>query len=141
MREQRFTLVLAVAVGVMSSCVGGVTLAQEQADFLTGTYATANGCKMQKKLAAGTPRSIETVPDTLDAKGFHGWEGDCAFTKVWVHKPGEVWSALMFCAEGNTSGPQIYSFAKDPETGSFDVSSISQTDPEVFQSCDVKKEK
>ncbi len=131
------------AVVVLSSVTvtTSLALAQGKADFLMGTFASTQGCAMHNKLKTGTPRSIETVPDTLDADGFHGWEGACEFTKVWEHETGSVWQALMYCSEGNTAGPQIFSFVRDPETGTFDVSSIGQQEPETFQSCDEKKDK
>ncbi|MGH1418608.1 MAG: hypothetical protein ACRBCJ_07105 [Hyphomicrobiaceae bacterium] len=126
---------------VFMTAHASIALAQVKADFLVGTFASAKGCKMYNKLQAGTPRSIETVPDTLDADGFHGWEGACEFTKVWQHQPGMIWQALMYCSEGNTAGPQMFSFARDPETGTFDVSSIGQQEPETFHLCDKKKDK
>jgi len=112
--------------------------AKETASFIEGTYATVKGCKMLEKLADGTPRTISTVPDTLDKNGFHGWEGGCEFTKIFEHMPGKVWTGLMYCVEGNAINAPNMVFLRDEDDNSFEVLQAGNDSPEVFHRCDVK---
>ncbi|MDX2257611.1 MAG: hypothetical protein NW205_01715 [Hyphomicrobiaceae bacterium] len=108
--------------------------AAERAEFLKGTYATADGCRKLQKLAAGTPRSVETVPETLDAEGFHGWEGGCRFTRIFEHEAGKVWIGLMFCVEGASLTPQTYAFVKG-DGDSFEVAGSEDDEPDLYLPC------
>ncbi len=115
-----------------------VAFAKEKASFIKGTYATQEGCKMLGKLAAGTPRALTTVPDTLDEDGFHSWEGSCEFTKVFEHQPGAIWTGLMYCVEGNTINVPTLVFLLNEEDQSFEVVPAGSDAPEVWHRCNVK---
>ncbi len=128
-----------ILIAMLVLCASSLSVfAKETATFIEGTYATAEGCSMLKKLANGTARTISTVPDTLDKNGFHGWEGGCEFTKVFEHMPGKVWTGLMYCVEGaKVSAPNIV-FVRDEDDNSFEVLQAGEDSPEVFRRCDVK---
>lgn len=107
----------------------------ERADFIKGTYAAGDGCKMLEKLATGTPRGLTTVPEVLTADGFKGWEGSCEFTKIFPHDRGKSWVAIMLCSEGMTLAPTTTVFFKDPDRDSFDVATTGQDEPQVYERC------
>jgi hypothetical protein len=113
--------------------------AKERAAFLTGQYATAPDCAKQRKIEAGMPKNVENAPELLDADGFHGWESDCEFTKVFEHEPGKSWIGLMMCASGASMTPNVYLFMKSETDDTFDVSDQSQDMPETYVRCDAGK--
>lgn len=118
----------------------GPAAAKEKARFIDGTYATEDGCRKLKAIAAGTPRNVETVPDVLDEDGFKGWEGVCEFTQVLEHEAGRVWVGLMVCSEGMTIVPQTYVFIRG-EDKSLEVAASGQDAPEIYKRCDAGKGK
>jgi hypothetical protein len=73
---------------------------RQKATFIAGTWATEEGCGKLAKIAAGTPRSVETVPETLTQDGYATWEGGCTFTDIQETAPGRKWSIKTACAEG-----------------------------------------
>ncbi|MBX9862032.1 MAG: hypothetical protein K2Y42_04705 [Hyphomicrobium sp.] len=113
----------------------------ERATFLTGQYATAEQCAKLRKIEDGTPRNVGTAPELLDDTGFHGWEHDCAFTKVFEHKPGKSWAAMMICSDGMSMKPELFAFFKEGDEDSFEVSGTNDEQPEVYARCDAKKGK
>ena len=71
----RRLVVAALSVGACASAEAGAS-----AYFLgTSVYATEEGCVKLKALAAGGPKNVGTVPETLTSQGFKSWEGGCAF--------------------------------------------------------------
>ena len=71
----RRLVVAALSVGACASAEAGAS-----AYFLgTSVYATDEGCVKLKALAAGEPKNVGTVPETLTSQGFKSWEGGCAF--------------------------------------------------------------
>lgn len=119
---------------------GSAAAAKEKATFLAGQYATADQCVKLRKIEAGGPKNVGTVPELLDADGFKGWEGGCAFTKVFEHEPGRSWLALMICTDGNATTPETYVFTKNEGEDSFEVDrSDSDDGPATYMRCDAKK--
>ncbi len=73
-----------------------------EATFLgTSTYATPADCKKVAKLAAGAPRNLNSVPETLTAKGYQGWEGGCSIEKFVPKGAGKSWTVSLLCSEGS----------------------------------------
>jgi hypothetical protein len=66
--------------------------------FLTGVWATEEGCKKQAAIDAGGPKGVETTPEVLTADGYKGWEGGCTFTSVKENGPGK-WTVGTDCHE------------------------------------------
>jgi hypothetical protein len=99
----RFTLCAMVML------LPSVASAETQARFLGGnTYvASAKSCAMLKKLATGTPRNLGSVPQTLDAKGYHSWEGGCTIAKITPRLPGISWTVNLVCSEGATENQKV----------------------------------
>ncbi|WP_439543038.1 hypothetical protein [Hyphomicrobium sp.] len=132
----------AALVALVLAVSASVSLADgERATFLTGQYATADQCAKLRKIEAGEPRNVGTAPELLDETGFHGWEHDCAFTKVFEHKPGKSWAAMMICSEGMSMKPELFAFFKEGEEDRFEVSGTNDEQPEVYARCDANKGK
>ncbi|MCB1519193.1 MAG: hypothetical protein KDJ37_01305 [Hyphomicrobiaceae bacterium] len=131
-----------VAIAILAAVLlpADRVLAKDKASFIDGSYATEEGCAKLKALAAGTPRSVETVPEVLTAEGFKGWEGSCEFTKIYEHDPGKSWVAVLFCVEGATMTPLTYAFARNDD-GTIEVGGGSEPEPELFRKCDAGGEK
>jgi hypothetical protein len=115
--------------------------AKDRATFLTGQYATAAQCEKLRKVEAGGPKNVGTVPELLDADGFHNWESSCEFTKIFEHEPGKQWLALMICSEGPSVTPETYVFSKNDGENSFDVSDSDDEAPDTFTRCDAEAKK
>jgi hypothetical protein len=113
--------------------------AGDRATFLKGQYATAAQCEKLRKIESGTPRTVETAPELLDETGFHGWEHDCTFTKVFEHDPGKSWAGIMICSEGTSMTPELYAFFKDEKEDRFEVSGTNDDQPETYARCDAKE--
>ncbi len=128
-------VLIALALAASTTAVA----AQERATFLAGQYATADQCEKLRKIEAGTPKNVSTAPELLDADGFHGWESDCRFTKVFEHEPGRSWAALMICSDGMTATPGLYAFMKDAAEDRFEVSHSDDKEPATYTRCDAKK--
>jgi hypothetical protein len=127
--------VLALALVATTAAV-----AKERATFLVGQYATKEQCEKQRKIEAGGPKNVGTVPELLDADGFKGWEGGCEFTKIFEHDPGRSWLALMICTDGNATTPETYVFTKTEGEDSFEVAHAEDDEgPASYTRCDAKK--
>lgn len=108
---------------------------EPKADFLgSATYATAEGCDKLKALAAGGDRNISTVPETLTASGFEGWEHSCSIKSV---KPGasNAWQVVTSCSEGESEWDDTYVFEKSGAT-SFKVKGDGEEEAQVYAVCD-----
>jgi hypothetical protein len=111
--------------------------AEVKATFIAGTWATEDGCEKLVKIAAGTPRSVETVPETLSAAGYDTWEGGCTFSEVKETAPGQKWAVKTLCVDG----PEEWS---DVETMEFDAAgkrlTVTVEDKStLFVRCDSEK--
>lgn len=113
-------------------------LAKEKASFIEGTYASEEGCRKFAAIEAGTPRTVETVPEVLTADGFRSWEGACEFTKVLEHEPGRMWLGFMVCSEGAIITPQSVVIIKG-EGDSLEVGADGENEPEAYHRCDAGK--
>ena len=134
-----FKLIHGVFFALLMALYALPVYAIEEADFLEGTRytKTTNGCEMYAQIGSSMELKEETVPDTLDPTGFHGWQSRCEFTKIWEHKPDEVWMALMYCTEDYATKPRFYSFTKKPGNPdpTFEVATQGQENPDVYFSC------
>jgi hypothetical protein len=96
---------LAIAI-VLTSGVPAVA-ADVEASFLgASVYTTPADCPLYKRLAAGGPRNLSTVPETLTAKGYKSWEGGCRFTNVVERYKDRIWTVSMVCGEGAIESQQ-----------------------------------
>lgn len=77
-----------------------------------GTYASEEGCRKLAALAAGGDRNLGTVPETLTAEGFEGWEHRCTFTSISEKIEGRSWVAKMTCTEGDSEDERTTTFEK-----------------------------
>lgn len=102
-----------------------------------GVYATKDGCAKLKALEAGGDRNAGTVPDTLSADGFSGWEGACTFRSIIETTPGRVWKASMDCHEGAMEGPETDIYEKMPDGG---VKVTVMGNAMMFYRCDAEKD-
>ncbi|MEQ1718075.1 MAG: hypothetical protein ABL907_19210 [Hyphomicrobium sp.] len=113
--------------------------AEMMGDFVgPGTYATAEGCKKLAAIAAGTPRNVATVPETLTIEGFAGWEGGCTFHSITEVVKGKKWTANLKCFEGADESQESDVFERMPD-GAIKVT-IMGSDT-TFVRCDGEKGK
>lgn len=103
-----------------------------------GTYATAEGCRKLAALAAGGDRNIETVPETLTADGFFGWEGGCTFASITEIEKGRKWKTRLHCVDGPNEGPESDIFERLPD-GKIKVTVMGNDT--ILERCDAEKEK
>lgn len=102
-------------------------MAGAKATFLgDGTYATAEGCAKLKALAAGTPRNLNTVPETLTASGYQGWEHSCSFTSIKPIRKDKTWRVGTQCMEGPQRWQAVEAFERQAD-GSIKITSEKTT--------------
>jgi len=77
----------------------GASGGELKASFIIGTWATEEGCQKLAKIAAGSVRSVTTVPETLTADGYDTWEGGCTFSEIKETAAGRKWSVKTACVE------------------------------------------
>jgi hypothetical protein len=86
----------------------GAVQAEVRATFLGGsTFAT---------IATGTPRNLDTVPETLTATGYRSWEGGCTIDKISERLAGKTWRVTLRCSEGaeeNVRSTETWTRASD----------------------------
>jgi hypothetical protein len=118
--------------------------AQLTASFIDGTYVTsAKACAQLKALAKGGNRNLNTVPWTLDKKGFSSWEGGCGFAKITERKKGREWAVEADCHEGPEENKETYLFRRaSPTTLVITLTTkgatAEQRKPETYTRCDTK---
>lgn len=106
----------AVALSVVVIAAASPSRADVEAKFLgAATYSTVKGCQKLKALAAGATRNLNTVPETLDAKGYHGWEGGCEIERIAEQVKGKRWLVALHCHEGAESNRQHETWEKAPD--------------------------
>lgn len=95
-----------VMLFTIGALVAGATGSQAaEASFLgSNVYATPAGCAKLAKLAAGAPRNLNSVPETLTAKGYETWEGGCTIDKITTTAAGKSWRVAVSCSEGADEG-------------------------------------
>ena len=112
--------------------------ADVDAGFLGATvYTTAADCPLQKKLVAGGPRNLNTVPETLSAKGYRSWEGGCTFTNIVERYKGRLWTVSMRCSEGATENLPRTEVWRKAADGSLTVTADKK--PTVLIACAIEK--
>lgn len=90
---------LLVSVAVMTAIVPA--RADLTADFLgEGVFGLKSDCAKLAKLAAGGPRNIQTVPETLTRNGYRSWEGACSITRIAPHRSLARYTVELKCSEG-----------------------------------------
>lgn len=108
---------LLLATFFAASLTSGALSADVEAKFLgAATYSSAKGCSQLKALASGTPRNLNTVPETLTAKGYLGWEGGCAIERIQEQVKAKRWTVSLRCSEGaveNQRHQEIWERAPD----------------------------
>lgn len=125
-----------ILLSVAGLWFAGPALAEQAAAFLgSGTYATAEGCDKLKALAAGGDRNISTVPETLTAKGFDGWEHSCTFTSVAETAPGKSWKVVASCEEGESEWEDVQ-FVDKVDDKTFKVKGEEDKEAMVYAVCD-----
>ena len=135
-------LVAAVSAIVFAGIPSGTEAKKPRtvtASFLgTATYATDSGCDKLKALAAGAPRNLNTVPETLSASGFDDWEGGCSFSRITEVKKGHLYKARMACGESADEWVETDTFALT-DNGATVTVTVSGGDEKttVFKRCDV----
>ncbi len=118
--------------------------AQLTATFIDGTYVTsAKACAQVKALAKGGRRNLNTVPWTLDKKGFASWEGGCGFARITERKKGSEWAIEADCQEGAEETKESYLVRRtSPATFSIALTTKGATrdqrKPQTYTRCDVK---
>ncbi len=98
-----------------------------------GTYATAEGCRTLREVAAGTFKGAGALPPTLTTQGFIGLEGTCSFRSITEVEKGRRWKAAMDCHEGAPEGPESDVFERLPD-GSIKVTIMGNDT--IFVRCD-----
>ena len=133
----KIRLLLPVLMAALWVSPGPAAMAGETASFIAGTYVMEGRCEKLAALAAGGPRNVETVPETLTAKGFDNWEGGCAFTSIQEKEKGRVWTAKLSCGQSADEWEETDTFELDPKDGSLKVTVDDATTR--FVRCDEKK--
>ena len=99
--------VLALALATLSTAA-----AQQKglkATFVDGSYTIGpQACAKLKAIERGGRKSLNTVPWTLNADGFHGWEGGCTFSKITEAHKGKEWLIEADCAEAAEESKESY---------------------------------
>lgn len=131
---------LGLACVLMSAPVlfsAGARAGDVKAPFITGIWATEEGCGKLAKIDGGTPRSVETVPETLTADGYTTWEGGCTFSEIKEAAPGRKWSVKTSCVEGAEEWSGDETLELDATGKRLTVTVEDKTT--VFVPCDSKK--
>jgi hypothetical protein len=115
-RIHEFALAAAVFTAA-PACAEG-----QRASFIDGVYAMEGRCEKVAALAAGGPKNVETVPETLTSEGFRSWEGGCDFILITEKEKGRVYEAQMSCIEGPEEWTETDTFTIDSATGAITVS-------------------
>lgn len=131
-------MILAGAVMALMSLPAAAEPKTVKAGFISGTYATAEGCKKLDAIAKGGPKNVGTVPETLTAEGFDGWEGGCSFTSIKETEKGKAWVAQMACAEGAEENTETDTFELRPD-GTIKVTNEGKAT--IFERCKTKEAK
>lgn len=116
-------------------------LADVEAKFLDGTYVMADeACEKLKALEAGGTPSLNTVPWSVNRKGFEFWEGGCEFSKITEKKGGKTWVVTAQCSDGPEETTETYTFVKN-DNGTFAVTLEGEKEARTYTRCDVKQTK
>ena len=135
----RRLVVAALSLGACASAEAGAS-----AYFLgTAVYATEEGCVKLKALAAGGPKNVGTVPETLTSGGFKSWEGGCAFGSIQERRRHKLYVSRMTCFEGPERWLEKNSFELDlkARTVTVTVAEGRTKKTTVFKKCDAGKGK
>jgi hypothetical protein len=127
----------ALTLFVLTPAFALPAFAQEtSAGFLgSATYATSEGCEKLKALGAGGDRNISTVPETLTAGGYQGWEHGCTFKSVTEVEAGKSWKVVTSCEEGESQWEDTQVIDKTGE-GTFKVTGEGEEEPTLYAVCD-----
>lgn len=108
-----------------------------EANFIDGIYVMSDdACEKLKRLAGGETPSINTVPWSVNAKGFDYWEGGCEFSKITERVVGREWVVVAECSDGPEETTETYTFVR--QTGAaFAVTLEGEKDARTYTRCDV----
>ena len=124
----RRLVVAALSVGACASAEAGAS-----AYFLgTSVYATDEGCVKLKALAAGEPKNVGTVPETLTSQGFKSWEGGCAFGSIQERRRHKLYVSRMTCFEGPDRWLEKNSFSYVPGKSNCFMIDVKRPGAEFF---------
>lgn len=139
MTTRRVTALTATiaALAVLASA-GAMAKPKQAATFLgSATYAMDGGCEKRRALAAGGPRNIGTVPETLTASGFDGWEGGCSFERITEVQKGKLYKAVLACGESADEWTETNTFALSDGGATVTVRVLGkEKKTSVFKRCD-----
>ncbi len=131
-------LVTALVMASVAALAPISALADVDAGFLgTTVYTTAADCPLYRAIAAGGPRNLNTVPETLSAKGYRSWEGGCRFTNIVERYKGRLWTVSMRCSEGATENLPRTEVWRKAADGSLTVTADKK--PTVLIACTIEK--
>ncbi|KAB2845950.1 MAG: hypothetical protein F9K44_16200 [Hyphomicrobiaceae bacterium] len=109
-------IALSLVVAMLASAAAQQKNALKAA-FIDGAYTIGTkGCAKLKAIERGGPKSLNTVPWTLDADGFHGWEGGCTFSKITEALKGKEWLIEAECAEAAEESKESYRLVRTSPT-------------------------
>ncbi len=130
------------AVLVAISVTGALpAVGQAKATFLDGTYTmSADACGKLVAIAKGGPKSIKTVPWSVDRNGISYWEGGCGFTRITERRKNIEWLVEATCDEGPETSKEAYTWVRNAD-GSFAVTLKGDKKPVRYTRCDVSKGK
>jgi hypothetical protein len=140
MRLARRAMIATAATLASALVANAAALAADAAKapaFLTGIWATDEGCKKQAAIDAGGPTGVETTPEVLTPDGYKGWEGGCTFTSVRENGPGK-WTVGTDCHEAVEDWQDVESWELDGAAGRLKVTVDDQLTE--FVRCDAGKE-
>lgn len=132
---------LLVALACAGSAAPPQAHAKKSAAFLDGPYTMSDAaCEKLQALAAGGPKSINTVPWSVARGGISYWEGGCSFSRIVERQKGKVWDVTASCTEGPDTSTERYTFARAGD-GAFDVKLKGEKHARRYTRCDVTKRK
>ncbi len=124
---------------MLAALASSPSAAEVKAPFVDGVWATEEGCRKLADLAAGTPRSVDTVPETLTADGYQTWEGGCTFASIEETEKGRAWTVKTSCADGPEEWSDTERLELDDANGRLKVTVDGKTTE--FVRCEAEKEK
>lgn len=104
-----------LAIAIVSVLAASPVSAEvKRADFIQGTFAKPGLCDKVAAVAAGGPKNLDTVTETLTPDGFRSWEGNCDFETITEKEKGRSYEAKMSCIEGAAQWTETNTFDIDP---------------------------
>jgi hypothetical protein len=132
MRVLAMTAVLALGAGGAPAAA---------ADFISGTYSTAEGCAALAEGGADSEEGASAL--VLTSKGLAGYEISCEFVNVYARAELPGWVAVAFCEEPGLSSPELFSIMPlDSERLQVSTPSFSEAEGGLggeYQRCNISE--